>query len=208
MNKRSEILRMAESLVNGDRNRQYGDPQSDFLRTADLWETYLNGTHEKHMAAGLPEDVIMIEPHDVAVLMILLKVSRIAWSPEKEDSWTDLAGYAACGWDCASEDEDAYEDSEEYCDCKYPVIAEEEHFPTEDGCLQCEATVDSYPPEFWEGYIQAMEDMESPLTEQEAPEQASGTTDAYAQMLMKYITTPNKPGSYLGGSLFPFKGNK
>jgi hypothetical protein len=106
MNKRSEILRQAENLVNGDRNRQYGDPKSDFQRTAMLWERYLNGAHERHVEAGMPEGYILIEPHDVAVLMMLLKVSRLAWSPEKEDSWADLAGYAACGWDCASEVED------------------------------------------------------------------------------------------------------
>jgi hypothetical protein len=106
VNKRSEILRKAESLVNGDRNVQYGDPRSDFRRTATLWEAYLNGVHERHMHVGMPSDVIFLDEHDVAVLMILLKVSRIAWSPEKEDSWADLAGYAACGWDVAADPDD------------------------------------------------------------------------------------------------------
>ena len=41
-----------------------------------------------------------IEQHDVAAMMALLKVSRIRWSPTKRDHWQDLAGYAACGWDC------------------------------------------------------------------------------------------------------------
>lgn len=107
MNKRSQILTQAETLVNGDRNRQYGDPKSDFRKIAALWEVYLNGTHERHMEEGLPADYISIQPHDVAVLMILLKVSRLSWSPEKEDSWADAAGYVACGWDCAAEEEDA-----------------------------------------------------------------------------------------------------
>jgi len=31
--------------------------------------------------------------------MALLKLSRIAWQPNKTDSWIDLAGYAACGWE-------------------------------------------------------------------------------------------------------------
>jgi len=86
MNARSDILKGAEELVNGDRNNQYGDPKQDFQRTADMWTAYL-GTE--------------VEPHDVAALMSLLKLSRIRWAPEKEDSWMDLAGYAACGWDCA-----------------------------------------------------------------------------------------------------------
>jgi len=88
MNRRAEVLATAEQLINGDRNNQYGDPRQDFKRTAELWQAYL----------GVP-----IEPHDVAALMALLKLSRIRWSPNKADSWIDLAGYAACGWDCVPE---------------------------------------------------------------------------------------------------------
>lgn len=88
VNARAEVLLGAEALVNGDRNVQYGDPRADFRRTAAMWAAYL-GTD--------------VAPHDVAALMALLKVSRIRWSPSKLDSWTDLAGYAACGWDCAEE---------------------------------------------------------------------------------------------------------
>lgn len=84
-NPRSDILLTAEELVNGDRNVQYGDPRQDFQRTADMWSAYLG---------------YRVEPHDVAAMMCLLKVSRIRWSPLKKDSWVDLAGYAACGWDC------------------------------------------------------------------------------------------------------------
>lgn len=86
MNARAEVLQTAESLVNGDRNAQYGDPRQDFQRTAAMWSAYLG---------------VQVEPHDVAAMMALLKVSRIRWSPQKLDSWVDLAGYAACGWDCA-----------------------------------------------------------------------------------------------------------
>jgi hypothetical protein len=84
-NTRAEVLLGAEALVNGDRNAQYGDPRQDFKRTATMWGAYLDTT---------------LEPHDVAAMMALLKVSRIRWSPEKLDSWMDLAGYAACGADC------------------------------------------------------------------------------------------------------------
>ena len=86
-NARATVLLGAEELVNGDRNIQYGDPRADFTRTAAMWAAYLGCD---------------VAPHDVAALMALLKVSRIRWSPGKLDSWTDLAGYAACGWDCAS----------------------------------------------------------------------------------------------------------
>lgn len=86
MNAREECLTTALGLVNGDRNAQYGDPRQDFQRTASMWTAYLG---------------VEIAPHDVAAMMMMLKVSRIRWSPEKFDSWVDAAGYAACGWDCA-----------------------------------------------------------------------------------------------------------
>ena len=84
---RADMLREASLLVNGDRNAQYGDPRQDFQRTATMWSAYLGAK---------------VEPHDVAAMMAILKVSRIRWSPQKRDSWVDLAGYAACGWDCAA----------------------------------------------------------------------------------------------------------
>lgn len=87
-NKREAILRSAEKIINGDRNVQYGDPNADFRRTAELWSTYLQGKH-----------AVILEAHDVAIMMILLKVSRLAWSPDKADSWCDIAGYAGCGFD-------------------------------------------------------------------------------------------------------------
>lgn len=90
MSARRDILNEAADLVDGDRNAQYGDPRQDFQRTAEMWGAYL----------GVP-----VAPHDVAALMCLLKVSRIRWSPAKRDSWADLAGYAACGWDCARPDD-------------------------------------------------------------------------------------------------------
>jgi hypothetical protein len=91
-NTRTELLNEADRLVNGDRDNQYGDPNDDFQKTAKMWDVYLNAIRKER-----PH----LLPHDVAVMMMLLKISRIAWSPEKRDNWVDLAGYAACGWDCA-----------------------------------------------------------------------------------------------------------
>jgi aminoglycoside phosphotransferase (APT) family kinase protein len=92
-NNRSEILNEAINLINGDRNAHYGDPLEDFQTIGTFWTTYLTRTME---ARG----VLDIRPHDVAVLMDLLKIARISWTPEKRDHWADLAGYAGCGWDC------------------------------------------------------------------------------------------------------------
>jgi hypothetical protein len=91
---RREILEEAADLVDGDRNDQYGDPIGDFRCTADMWAAYLR------RKADVPAD-FQLNPHDVAAMMSLLKISRIGWSPDKRDHWADLAGYAACGYDCS-----------------------------------------------------------------------------------------------------------
>lgn len=92
---RTEVLEEAGRLVNGDRNVDYGDPISDFRTTAAMWSAYLS------RRLGSP---VSLEPHDVAALMACVKISRISWVPEKSDNWVDLAGYAACGWDCVAEE--------------------------------------------------------------------------------------------------------
>lgn len=92
-NRRSVLLEAAD-LVDGDRNAQYGDPIGDFRCTADMWAAYLR------RKANVPAD-FALAPHDVAAMMSLLKISRIGWSPNKRDHWADLAGYAACGYDCS-----------------------------------------------------------------------------------------------------------
>lgn len=93
---RRGLLEQAIELVDGDRNRDYGAPGGDFACTADLWQVYLDRCVTKRGA-------LIIEPHDVAMMMILLKTSRIAWAPGKEDSWADVAGYTGCGWECVVE---------------------------------------------------------------------------------------------------------
>jgi hypothetical protein len=88
---RASMLREAESLVDGDRNSQYGDPIQDFQRTADFLSIYLNGRFGTD---------IHLRPHDIAILMMLLKISRLTHQFDKRDTWVDTAGYAACGYDC------------------------------------------------------------------------------------------------------------
>lgn len=92
-NPRTEILEEAIHLINGDRNNTYGDPIDDFRTTANFWQVYLSRTISARGELDL-------QPHDVAVMMDLLKIARISWSPDKRDHWADLAGYAGCGWDC------------------------------------------------------------------------------------------------------------
>lgn len=85
---RKEILETAEKIVNGEREKHYGTPENNFRTIAKLWEAYLNA-----QCIGQIE----IEPHDVAAMLALLKIARIAGGQAKDDNWVDLAGYAACG---------------------------------------------------------------------------------------------------------------
>lgn len=84
---RESILNGAMSAVMQDRNTSYGDPEDNFRDIAAMWNTYLSSNQEE----------MLIKPHDVAAMMILVKVSRLKTSPGKEDHWLDIAGYAACG---------------------------------------------------------------------------------------------------------------
>ena len=90
---RSEVLSKADSYVNGDREQDYGSPESNFQTIADLWAVYLQG-------CGVTID--FLEAHDVAAMLALLKIARIASGHAKADNWVDLAGYAACGGEIQS----------------------------------------------------------------------------------------------------------
>ena len=87
-NVRQRILRGAEHLVTGDRNNQYGPPSQDFSRTAAI----LSALFDHKLVDGQ-----RFEAHEVALMVMAVKMSRLAWDPFKADSWMDLAGYGSCG---------------------------------------------------------------------------------------------------------------
>lgn len=93
-NIRARVLNTARDLINGDRNNQYGDPRQDFKRTAEIWTSML-----AHKLKPGEE----IEPHEMALMMVGVKVSRAMWSGDKADHYVDIAGYAGCAADCAEE---------------------------------------------------------------------------------------------------------
>lgn len=94
---RPEILDIAKECVCGQREQDYGKPEDNFSTTGLLWGTYLRAAHPE-LAKVLPIDGIT--PKDVAMLMALLKVARIA-TGNNSDSFVDLAGYAACAGEIA-----------------------------------------------------------------------------------------------------------
>ena len=85
---REEILTAAKKCVCGDREQDYGSPERNFQTIANLWEDYL---------AAKGHGAVEIAPTDVAAMLALLKIARIASGHAKDDNWIDLAGYAACG---------------------------------------------------------------------------------------------------------------
>ena len=81
---RGTILDKAKETINGVRQDAYGNPEDSFSAIAELWTAYTG---------------IEFTPHDVAMMMALLKVARIKCGAGSEDSYVDLCGYAALAAD-------------------------------------------------------------------------------------------------------------
>lgn len=79
---RKETLEKAYECVAGQREQDYGRPEDSLGRIADLWTAYYGSE---------------FSPVDVAMMMALLKVARIKGRHATEDSFVDIAGYAAIG---------------------------------------------------------------------------------------------------------------
>ncbi len=92
---RKEILEAAERCVCGDREQDYGSPENNFQTIAGLWTEYLISASKSNGIAA--EECYLITSKDVAAMLALLKIARIASGHAKTDNWVDLAGYAACG---------------------------------------------------------------------------------------------------------------
>jgi hypothetical protein len=75
---KKNCLEVANDIVHGDRGEDYGHPYHDFKRTAAMWSGIL----------GIP-----IEPAQVAMCMIAIKISREINKP-KQDNLVDICGYA------------------------------------------------------------------------------------------------------------------
>ena len=86
---RQKLLQKALDIVMGSRNKQYGESEDNFKRIADHWKVFFKNRF------GVDVD---ITPGDVGLLMSLMKVARLEFDPFHEDSWVDLAGYAAAGY--------------------------------------------------------------------------------------------------------------
>lgn len=79
---REQTLDAAKRCIMGDREQDYGTPESNFATIASFWSDYLG---------------MNISAQQVADMMILMKISRIKNGGGTGDSYVDIAGYAACG---------------------------------------------------------------------------------------------------------------
>lgn len=95
---RADILHEAERCVCGQREQDYGKPENNFETIGLLWGVYLRAAHpELAKVMGMNH----INSKDVAVMMALLKVARIAKGNGTVDSFVDCCGYIACGGEIA-----------------------------------------------------------------------------------------------------------
>lgn len=84
---RSDILDRAKECVCGQREQDYGKPEDNFATIAELWSAYKDTD---------------FTAEDVTMMMVLMKVARIKTGTATEDSFVDIAGYAACGGEISS----------------------------------------------------------------------------------------------------------
>ncbi|UYL86813.1 hypothetical protein SEA_RONA_25 [Microbacterium phage Rona] len=86
LTKREQTLREANRIIHGDREKDYGAPIDSFTRLAAAFNVVL---------AGRLKEGDSLDPVDAANLMIAMKLSRLAGGDRKDDTFVDLAGYAA-----------------------------------------------------------------------------------------------------------------
>jgi len=85
--KKEDVLKIAETLITGQRADDYGSVYDNFSNIAEMWSILLKTP---------------VSCSDVALCMATVKMCRLIKTPGHEDSWVDLAGYAAIGGELAS----------------------------------------------------------------------------------------------------------
>ena len=78
--KTKEILSEAVRLSGTDRQKDYGDKIENHDNIARLWSAYLG---------------IKIKAHDVALMMVLLKMARTKLGAVSKDTYIDMSAYSA-----------------------------------------------------------------------------------------------------------------
>lgn len=94
MTYRFDMLAKTQKIVDGQRDKEFGDPLDNMKCAAKLIGGYLGARRGDS-----------IEAADVSIFMALFKIARLAGKRGSTDSWLDLAGYAAIGFDVQQRDQ-------------------------------------------------------------------------------------------------------
>ena len=86
--KRGKILQEAFNLVHGPRAEKYGPPLTNHQRIAAGWSVIFGQE---------------VSPSQVVKALIWLKIARLV-NANDDDSWVDIAGYAAIGSEIADDE--------------------------------------------------------------------------------------------------------
>ncbi len=73
-------MKEALKILKGPREKEYGNKKENHDNIAKLWSAYLN---------------INLTAHDVALMMLLLKVARTKSPNPTRDTYIDMVGYSA-----------------------------------------------------------------------------------------------------------------
>jgi hypothetical protein len=84
----AELAAEAVAIVNGARQSAYGPPEDNFARIAKRW----------NLRAGVD-----VADAEVALMMVDLKLARLAATPDHRDSIVDAIGYLLCYWRIVSQ---------------------------------------------------------------------------------------------------------
>lgn len=77
---RQSVLEEASVIIDGDREKTYGDPGLNMRRIASFWSVIL----------GIP-----VSMDQVCLCMVALKMARLVHDPSHHDSQVDVCGYTA-----------------------------------------------------------------------------------------------------------------
>ena len=92
-----DFLDKAKELVAGDRAKEYGDKYANHMNIANFWTIYLQRR---------------ISPHDVAVMMNLLKVARTMLGNRTDDTYVDASAYMAIAGECEKKERELIKQQE------------------------------------------------------------------------------------------------
>jgi hypothetical protein len=95
----SALAAKASELVGGDREHQHGAKQRNFENIATLWQAWLD-----ILATKQSKPSTTLSPHDIGIMMVLMKAARTQTGQTNLDDYIDMAGYAACAGEIIQND--------------------------------------------------------------------------------------------------------